>query len=87
MKIGGFAQHRELESMCAGSLFATEALKAALGNNRTLFADEMATIRRANVPRSFSRTVTRSMIFHDRLSAIRSKSSSMSGDRGSAKRG
>jgi imidazolonepropionase-like amidohydrolase len=44
MKIGGFAQHRELELMCAGGLSATEALKAALANNRTLFACEMAAI-------------------------------------------
>ena len=38
LKLPGFSQHRELQLMCEAGLSEAEALTAALGNNRTLFA-------------------------------------------------
>ena len=44
MKIGGFSQHRELELLCSAGLSASASLKAALGNNKDLFANDLAAI-------------------------------------------
>ncbi len=44
MKIGGFSQHRELELMSSAGLSASASLKAALDNNKTLFADDQTAI-------------------------------------------
>jgi imidazolonepropionase-like amidohydrolase len=38
MKLGGFAQHRELELMCSAGFSPSNALQTALGNNQKLFA-------------------------------------------------
>lgn len=44
MKIGGFSQHRELELLCSAGLSASASLKAALGKNKDLFANDLAAI-------------------------------------------
>lgn len=51
-KLGGFAEHRELDLMCHAGMKPSEALAAALARNRKLFAGALTGIERGE-PASF----------------------------------